>query len=187
MTHFTSRKMVEKPHYQTLDGKVGLILTKCVKSDRLQRVYFTDVMSVEKLELHHMSHQFPKITRKIEPRVVKCFSSWIRLCKRAAFTLLLICSLKVKSLKTLRYALKDCFQDMEDLNEFIQKISRSSKQHHYELNALWNPKDLKNLEERYITWQFNLIIAPWWGAQFKRMVLLMKKRFYKKSGTIKPY
>ena len=31
------------------------------------------------------------------------------------------------------------------------------------------------LSRNHITWQFNLIRAPWWGGQFERLVGLVKR------------
>ena len=38
------------------------------------------------------------------------------------------------------------------------------------------------LRENHINWQFNLSRTPWWGAQFERMVGLMKQCLYKTVG-----
>ena len=38
------------------------------------------------------------------------------------------------------------------------------------------------LSQQFITWQFNLSRAPWWGGQFERLIGLMKAAFYKTVG-----
>ena len=41
------------------------------------------------------------------------------------------------------------------------------------------------LAHQYITWQFNLSRAPWWGGQFERLVGLVKRALHKSSGRAK--
>ena len=35
-----------------------------------------------------------------------------------------------------------------------------------------------------IKWKFNLSKAPWWGGQFKKIVILMKQSLFKATGRI---
>ena len=35
------------------------------------------------------------------------------------------------------------------------------------------------VEEKEITWKFNLTHAPWWGGQFERLIAVVKSAMYK--------
>ena len=45
-----------------------------------------------------------------------------------------------------------------------------------------NEKVQSYLSDEGITWSFNLSQAPWWGGQFKRLIGLFKRAFYKTFG-----
>ena len=54
------------------------------------------------------------------------------------------------------------------------------------LRTIMKDEKLQNyLAHQYITWQFNLSRAPWWGGQFERLVGLVKRALYKSSGRAK--
>ena len=38
------------------------------------------------------------------------------------------------------------------------------------------------LQDHEILWQFNLTIAPWWGGQFERLIVVVKQAMYKAIG-----
>ena len=54
------------------------------------------------------------------------------------------------------------------------------------LRTIMKDEKLQNyLAHQYITWQFNLSRAPWWGGQFERLVGLVKRALHKSSGRAK--
>jgi hypothetical protein len=52
------------------------------------------------------------------------------------------------------------------------------------LKKVQNDEQLNNfLSERSVQWRFNLSLAPWWGGQYKRLIGLFKRVFYKSIGN----
>ena len=205
-----TRKLVQKLHYETLHGGVGLTMSAVrenywvPKLRSLVKSVRRECWGCKRYQATALAAPLPgnlpedKISGETAFEVIgvdfagPIYYKRISSCQGKAYLALFSCSLiRAVHLELLPNLETETF--IPSLKRFIARRGRPRKIYSdnggtFVKAAKWvrtireDEKLQGYLQDHEIQWQFNLSRAPWWGGQFERLIGVVKQAMYKTIG-----